>query len=491
MKAIMLMFDSLNRRFLPPYGCDWTVAPNFTRLARRSVTFDRSYVCSMPCMPARRELHTARPNFLHRSWGPLEPFDDSIPQMLRDAGVYTHLATDHYHYWEDGGATYHNRYSTSEFFRGQEGDLWRGQVADPVLPANGVGRQSRLDPYVRQDLVNRAAMAREADRPQARTFAAGLDFIRRNAREDNWLLQIETFDPHEPFDSDRRYKDLYPYDHDAWFYDWPAYRHVEETPEQVRHVRHEYAALVSQCDAYLGDVLDQMDRLDLWKDTMLIVWTDHGFMLGEHDCWAKVWQPFYQEIAHTPFFVWDPRCGASGERRRALVQPALDIGPTLLECFGVAATPDMLGKPLTPVLRDDTALRDGALFGLHGAQVNVTDGRYVYMRGPATPDNAPLFNYTLMPTAMRGYLAADSLQAAALAPPFGFTKGQPTLKLPARSWVREDAVRDTLLWDIERDPEQREPIADAAVERRMATLLARLMMEAEAPEEQFERLGIS
>jgi hypothetical protein len=259
----------------------------------------------------------------------------------------------------------------------------------------------------------------------------------------------------------------------------------------VRHVRHEYAALLSQCDAYLGDVLDLMDRLNLWKDTMLIVWTDHGFMLGEHDCWAKIWMPFYEEVAHTPFFVWDPRRGAAGERRGALVQPALDIGPTLLELFGVAATPDMLGKPLTPVLRDDTPVRDGAIFGLHGAQVNVTDGCYVYMRGPATDANAPLFNYTLMPTAMRGYLAPDALRSATLTPPFGFTKGQPTLKLPARSWVRQDAVRETLLWNVEEDPEQRAPISDPATEKRMADLLARLMMEAEAPEEQFQRLGMA
>lgn len=120
MKAIMIMFDTLNRRFLPAYGADWNHLPNFRRLQERTVTFDNCYGGSMPCMPARRELHTGRYNFLHRSWGPLEPFDDSMPEMLRTSGVYTHLVTDHQHYWEDGGATYHNRYSSYEFCRGQE-----------------------------------------------------------------------------------------------------------------------------------------------------------------------------------------------------------------------------------------------------------------------------------------------------------------------------------------------------------------------------------
>ena len=97
MKAIMVMFDSLNRHMLEPYGCDWVPTPNFGRLAERSITFDRSYVCSLPCMPARRELHTGRPGFLHRGWGPLEPFDDSVPEMLDAQGIHSHLVTDHYH----------------------------------------------------------------------------------------------------------------------------------------------------------------------------------------------------------------------------------------------------------------------------------------------------------------------------------------------------------------------------------------------------------
>ena len=105
MKAVFICFDTLNRHMLPPYGCDWVLAPNFSRLAERSVTFDNAYVGSMPCMPARRDMQTGRLSFLHRSWGPLEPFDNSFPELLHQAGIYSHLVTDHYHYWEDGGAT--------------------------------------------------------------------------------------------------------------------------------------------------------------------------------------------------------------------------------------------------------------------------------------------------------------------------------------------------------------------------------------------------
>ena len=75
----------------------------------------------MPCMPARRELHTGRYNFLHRAWGPLEPFDDSAPEIMKELGTYCHFSTDHQHYFEDGGSTYHARYNTWTFHRGHEG----------------------------------------------------------------------------------------------------------------------------------------------------------------------------------------------------------------------------------------------------------------------------------------------------------------------------------------------------------------------------------
>ena len=169
------MFDSLNRHMLPPYGCDWVHAPNFKRLAGKTVTFDRSFVGSMPCMPARRELHTGRYNFLHRSWGPIEPFDDSMPELLSKAGIYTHLVSDHYHYWEEGGCNYHTRYNSWEISRGQEGDPWKGDLNDPDSAQTNSHRPGAWN---RQDWVNRAYMQHESDQPQAKTFRMGAEFLR-------------------------------------------------------------------------------------------------------------------------------------------------------------------------------------------------------------------------------------------------------------------------------------------------------------------------
>ncbi|WP_309709132.1 sulfatase [Armatimonas sp.] len=493
MKTILVMFDSLNRKMLPPYGGDFVQAPNFTRLAQRCATFETSYVCSMPCMPARRDLHTGRPNFLHRRWGQLEPFDDSLPELLKTIGIYSHFVTDHYHYWEDGGATYHNRYSTAELIRGQEGDLWIGQVADPAFPENARGRHANpKDLYARQDLVNRSAIPTDAEHSQTKTFAAGLDFIERNHTDDNWFLTIETFDPHEPFFVHEEWRNKYPGERGDLLFDWPYYKEVSETPEEVTHIRTEYAALVTKCDHSLGLILDAMDRHKLWDDTQLIVWTDHGFLLGEHDLWAKIWMPFYDEVAHTPFFIWDPRFAqAAGQRRTALVQPSIDLAPTILGFFGLQPTPDMRGKDLAPVLESDTSVREAALFGMHGAQVNVTDGRYVYWRA-ANEQNAPLYNYTLCPTVMRGFLPLGELAGMTAAPPFSFTKACPVMKIPTQQSMAgsNPRLKQTVLWDLHTDPSQTQPCTDAAVEARLLSSLDTLLREYDAPLEQWERLSL-
>ena len=489
MKAIMLMFDTLNRRFLPPYGGDWVHAPNSQRLAERTVVFDNAYAGSLPCMPARRELHTGRYNFLHRSWGPLEPFDDSMPQMLRQHGIHSHLVSDHYHYWEDGGATYHNRYSTWEVCRGQEGDPFVGDLNEPCVPNP---HPDKAESYCRQDWINRVHIREEKDFPQAKTLRGGLDFIERNHEHDNWFLHIETFDPHQPFHVPDRYTALYDHDFSAIRDDWPwGKRLTEEDQPLTRHYRYLQAALTSMCDHTLGMVLDAMDRYGLWKDTMLIVNTDHGLLLGEHDWWGKCAMPFYNEVAGIPMFVWDPRSGKADERRSALVQ-TIDLAPTLLEFFGVERPKDMRGHSLAGAVSGDKQVREAGLFGIHGGHVNCTDGRYVYMRGPANPENSPLFNYTLMPTHMKGMFSLKSeLPHAQLHPPFTFTKQCPVLKTPSsRSENRNPHTFGTMLFDLTGDPLQEHPIRDTEAERRMIAHLVRLMRENEAPEEQFQRLGL-
>jgi hypothetical protein len=234
--------------------------------------------------------------------------------------------------------------------------------------------------------------------------------------------------------------------------------------------------------------MNLMDELNLWEDTLLIVHSDHGFLLNEHDWWGKCVQPFYNEIAHIPLFIWDPRRKNQGSRRSSLVQ-TIDIAPTLLNFFEVKIPADMQGKQLWPVIENDTPLREAGLFGVHGGHVNVTDGRYVYMRAPIHPNDAPLYNYTLMPTHMRSLFSVNELHDIQLAGPFSFTKGCQTMRIAAEPWANPHPF-GTLLYDLVNDPGQLHPINDPTIEGHMIQHLIRLMHENDAPPEQYERLGL-
>ena len=494
------MYDTLCRHFMPSYGNEWIKAPNFERLAKKTTQFQNFYVGSMPCMPARREMHTGRYNFLHRSWGPLEPFDDSMPAILDKNGVHSHKVTDHHHYWEDGGATYHQRYTTFDLVRGQEGDKWVGDVEKLRDPAYGSDRwpeHQRL-PFQKQDNINREHMGRTELQPQYKTFSLGLDFIERNRDADRWYLQIETFDPHEPFFTHKEFQDLYPHEYDGPEFDWPPYREIREDEQTVEHIRYMYASLVSFCDQQLGRVLDLFDEYNLWEDTMLLVNTDHGFLMGEHDWWAKVVTPFFQEIAHIPFWAYDPRLPQSVNQSRESLAQTIDLAPTILDYFGIEIPADVQGGTLSDRMTEDKPFRKAVLYGVMGGQVNVTDGRHVYMRGHVTEDNTPLYDYTLMPTHMRSLFAPRELQQWDKFSGFSFLKGCDVMKIPTRTPkinLSDDnpfgrGKRATLLFDVQADPGQTTPLDDPKIESSMIELMIREMARNECPEEQYERLGL-
>jgi arylsulfatase A-like enzyme len=503
MRLIYVLFDSLNRQALGAYGGQAVPTPNFDRLAARCATFETHYVGSLPCMPARRDLHTGRLNFLHRAWGPLEPFDNSFPEVLRATkGTYSHLVTDHYHYFEDGGVGFHGRYSSWEFFRGQEKDKWKGVAAPPVERMRGTYHpmqfDGRTDPNANMPYyVSREAIRDEAQFPLALCAGSALEFLETNAGAHNWVLHLECFDPHEPFFAAERFRDGLPTNYRGPVLDWPRYGRADYAPDEEAELRANYLALVAMCDEYLGRVLDWMDRTDAWADTALIVSTDHGLLLGEHEYWGKNRPPFFEEVARIPLFIHHPGIEATGARRHALTQ-TMDLMPTILEIFGAPVPPEVCGRSLLPVLRNDTPVRRAALFGQFGGAVNVTDGRFAYMRYPeGVAADTQLHHYTLMPVHMRSFFEPSEMAGAELVGPFGFTKGMPLLKLPlvpdaAANMLHRYPLLDarTVLYDLVTDPGQLSPLEKSAEAARMTALLQEEMAAHEAPAEAYLRLGL-
>lgn len=503
MKTVFVLFDSLNRHLLGPYGGKRIPTPNFDRLARRSATFEKHYAGSLPCMPARRDMLTGRLFFLHRSWGPMEPFDNSFPNILsKEKDVYSHLVTDHCHYWEDGGATYHTRYNSHEFIRGQEGDAWKAMVQPPWERLREKYAEIQFSDaprnYKRNNIINREYIREDSDFPCVKVFDAGLEFLQTNADADNWFVQIETFDPHEPFQAPSKYKEPFDTGWKGPILDWPRYGNVEELPEECDELRANYYATVAMCDDQLGRILDFFDDHDMWEDTALVVTTDHGFLLGEHDFWAKNRMNLYEEIAHLPLFVYDPRTKCGGKRINELTQTT-DLAATFLDFYRATRPSEMQSHSVLPLLRDEPSQYEGLLYGYFGGAVNVTDGRMTYHRYPVDLQTQDIYQYTLMPTHIFDFFHGEELTKASLSAPLSFTKGQPVLKVP----VSEKSAmyntygpgclleHETRLYDLETDPGQEHPLQDPEQEARMIDLMVGLMRHVEAPPEAFERLDLS
>ncbi|MBR3350169.1 MAG: sulfatase-like hydrolase/transferase [Solobacterium sp.] len=487
MRTIMVMFDTLTRKYLPNYGNGWVHAPNFSRLQEHCTQFNNFCSGSLPCMPARRELHTGKYNFLHRGWGPLEPFDRSSFEIMSQNGVYTHLITDHSHYWEDGGATYHNRYCSWEGFRGQEGDRYvardvKAEMPEHTHPLNKQGIS------VTQHYRNRTRQKTQEQMSSVRTFAAGLEFLEEHKDLDNWFVQIEAFDPHEPFYVPQKFREMYGLPEEETLF-WPRYGELPgEYRKDMECCRKEYAALISMCDESLGRVLDFMDENDMWRDTVLIVNTDHGFLLGEHEYLGKNFPPCYDELVHLPFFLHVPALAEGGECD-ALCS-TVDIAPTLLELYGL--DPSLLGetdgRSIKAVLENRTESKDCVLFGVHGGYTCWSDGRYVFMKAHPQKEQE-LYEYTVMPTNIRGFFSEEQLKQAEIVNPGRFSNGIPVMKMPSSSYSLAYRFGDQL-FDLENDPEEENNLASETDCTSFMEKLRTALKEAGAPEEEYRRLGI-
>ena len=497
MKTVFVLLDSLNRNAMESYGDTSVISHNFKRFAERAITFDNHYVGSLPCIPARRDLHTGRLNFLHRSWGPLEPFDDSFPELLKLNGTYSHIITDHHHYFADGGATYHPRYSSWELVRGQAIDRWKAHVnadIDHLTLDYHPMQHNRVN-----NMINRQYMGEEHEYSGPQTFALGQEFLKKNHTEDNWFLQLECFDPHEPFHAPPRFREMYPTDYNGPILDWPLYKRVNESPEEIAEIRANYAALTTMCDEYFGKILDFFDENNMWQDTCIILTTDHGFLLGEHDWWSKNRMPVFDEISRIPLMVYHPEFAEqSGTRRKSLTQ-SIDIMPTIMELHDHTIPEDVSGKSLIPLLAEDSPVRSTAMFGYFGAACNITDGTHVYHRYPENLSADGLYEYTLMPTRMTSRFQISDLVGATLTDPFKFTKGAPVMKLKPRTNEEGNPVEcqgmsfdntKTQLYNLDTDPKQENPITNPEIEAKLVAEMIHHMKCADAPAEMYARFNL-
>jgi arylsulfatase A-like enzyme len=505
MKLLFISVDSLRRDFLDTYDPATHAnvkTPNLDRFAERAAVFENHYAGSLPCMPARREWLTGTQEFLWRPWGPIEPFDTTIPRALRDEGVITELITDHYHYFQHGSGGYYEDFNGFEFVRGHEYDAWK---TAPRVPRSHVRTQlgfsvpddplgfSYLNPV--QYPRNVDDFEKEEDFFAPRVFSRTEDWLVRNQEWDEWFCYVDSFDVHEPFHVPEPYASMYTDedDRDQELTFWPPYGRVDRgeselSESELEFVRSQFAGKLTMTDRWFGRVLDALDDGDLWDETMVVVTSDHGYYLGDHGWSGKPFEaPLYDVLAHTPLFVWHPDAERTGDRIEALTA-AVDLNATLLDAFGVVDAAGLHGRSFMPLLRGERDThRDWAIYGYWGSSVNVTDGRYTYLH-PCDDEVDSRCHSTQMMNPHSWFTPPKPQQDAESGEFLPYAES-PVWRYSAPSYSRHD---DPLLFDTTTDPRQKNDIAVQSDEvPLMRKLLVTALEELDAPCHQYDRLDLS
>ncbi len=502
MNVIVILCDTLRRDHCGPYtggrplnecwsreAPPWRVpTPAMDRLGERGVVFDNCWCGSTPCMPARRDLYTGRYEFLERGWGPLEEDDQDLPRQvsgppnrslawsLQQGYRVSYLLTDHFHLWEQGAGNYHMGYTGFDFVRGVEADAYH---TDPVdFPCPDGERLSKLERHWRNVHILRQSAE---DAFCAQVVSRACDWLQRNRTHHDFYLHLDIFDPHEPWDPPEDI--LRQFDPRGYavpdvggagpYAPWRGLL----TTEQLLALRARYAAKTVFLDRQLGRLFATLDRLDLWRETMVVLTTDHGTYNGDHGRMGKLQTHEHDAVGHIPFVVAHPDC-PGGQHRSQLTQ-LVDLFPTVLAAVGrplpapVAERP-LHGINLLPVLADArTATRPYALCGQFGNSVSITDGEWILHQSPVA-GNQPLYWHGC---SLAKFLAYD------LGP---YVNGRREVRncssWPIPSWLS----------DKRSDPNELENLAEShpdtllALRRALRAELSRLR----APDEQLDRLGL-
>ncbi len=369
MNFVIIVIDTLRYDHIGAHGNEWIQTPNLDRLVGESWDFSNSYCASFPTIPHRTDAMTGRSGSPMFPWIPLRWELPTLPWTLAEAGYATQLIHDTPHL-VNGGHNFDWPFHAWTQIRGAEvdrpwidtKDWWpENWERDPLF--DFVGREPqelRLIPtYARANRLR----YRHEDWNCARLFQTAAAWLRDNATRERFLLWVDCFDPHEPWDVPPEFAALYdPAD------DWdgridPRAFMVSDTegvpPEAVARIAALYAGKVSWVDRWLGDLIWALEDTGLAGNTCVLLTADHGTSLGERGYFGKR-TPLHEQEGRTPFIVRLP----GGERGRSdvIVQPQ-DIFTTIANLAGVDEPEGTAGYDVLHQARTQTAEREVAVAG--------------------------------------------------------------------------------------------------------------------------------
>ncbi len=417
------------------YGAAHVKSPNMDQLASSGVLFTRAYCQQAVCNPSRVSLLSGLRPDTTKVWDlvtemrSVMPDVVTLPQHFRQHGYRAVAYGKIFHNPFPDAASWdeptHNAQDVIGFSEEN-----RGRLAEFRTQMKAAGKSD--DAIARM----RGPATEIQEQPDAKNFdgkqtSDALVKMRELAAGDApFFLAVGYIRPHLPFITPKKYWELYdraalPLAVNSYlpkgapavaygdrslggFYELRGYMDYADAPSpfdrplteaQQRELKHGYYASVSFIDAQVGRLLAGLDELGLAKNTVVVLWSDHGWKLGEHNGWCK--QTVYEIDTRAPLMIRAPGAAANGKPCRALVE-FVDVYPTLCELAGLSVPVSLEGKSLVPLLADAAASVKQAAF----SQFPRTHGGRDYMGYAMRTDR---YRYVEWFDAVRGEVVAREL----------------------------------------------------------------------------------
>ncbi len=377
---LFVAVDDLRPEF-GAYGATYVKSPNLDRIAKAGLTFTRAYCQQAVCSPTRSSLMTGTRPDTTKVWDLETHFRTALPnvvtlgQHFKNHGYFVQGMGKIYHGSFDDAPTWSVPWQSS---RGQayglpENLALNNRQPPAAEPGADTAKKSGKKKKASTPRNSRGPAFEGADVPDdtftdgqtAKLAVTALGEIAK--RKEPFFLAVGFAKPHLPFVAPKKYWDLYdpakiqlapnkfrPKDApDYAIQPGGEMRNYHGIPEGsipddlARQLRHGYYAAISYMDAQLGRVLDELERLDLAKNTIVILWGDHGWKLGEHDAWCK--HSNAENDTNGALLLSVPGMKHAGAKATGLVE-FVDIYPTLADLAGLPLPAHLEGHSFKPVL---------------------------------------------------------------------------------------------------------------------------------------------
>jgi iduronate 2-sulfatase len=371
---LFIAIDDL-RPELGCYGVEEVKSPHIDRLAARGMVFKRAYCQQAVCLPSRASLITgARPDTT-KAWDLSTHFRTAMPDVV----TLPQLFKNHGYFTQGMGKICHHGYD--------DPPSWSVPTTYPKAPhGSGKRKQNPNGPKVELSAKGRGPVVEIVDGPDNSLHDGELGDIavaairRMKDKKEPFFLAVGFIKPHLPFNVPRKYWELYDpekiplapnpfYPKGAPPFAIPPggeLRSYSGVPagwpikdDFARKLKHGYYAAISYVDVQVGRMLDELDRQGLSENTIVVIWGDHGWKLGEHQAWAK--HTNVENDTRSPLILSAPGVGIRGATTEALVE-FVDIYPSLAELAGLPLPPHLEGTSFKPLLDDPDRTWKNAAF---------------------------------------------------------------------------------------------------------------------------------